>query len=223
MDSDRWADVDRYIADKLIGEDPALEAALEANRTAGLPPIDVSPPQGKMLNLLARSLGAQRILEIGTLGGYSTIWLARALPPGGQVVTLEVVPLHAEVARSNLERAGVADRVEIVVGQAREILEGMIGDGTQPFDLFFIDADKESNADYLRLAMRLGRPGALIVIDNVVREGRVLDPDSRNPMIEGTRRLYEALAATPGVSATAIQTVGLKGWDGFILARVEES
>jgi predicted O-methyltransferase YrrM len=216
-----WADVDRYIADKLLGEDPALEAALVANHAAGLPPIDVSPAQGKMLHLLARSLGARRILEVGTLGGYSTIWLARALPPGGQVVTLEVLPHHAEVAQANLEQAGVADRVDIRVGQARGLIEQMVADKVEPFDLFFIDADKESNADYLRLAIQLSHPGSIIIIDNVVRDGGVLDPDSKDPMIQGTRRLYDALAQTPQVSATAIQTVGLKGWDGFVLARVE--
>jgi predicted O-methyltransferase YrrM len=218
-----WAEVDHYIADKLIGEDPALDAALAANKAAGLPPIDVSPPQGKMLHLLVRLTNTRRIVEVGTLGGYSTIWMARALPPGGRLVTLEIDPRTAGVARSNIERAGVADRVEIVVAPARDTLERMIADGAEPFDLFFIDADKESNADYLRLAVRLARPGALIIVDNVVRDGRVIDPDSGNSMVEGTRRLYDALAATPGVSATAIQTVGLKGWDGFILARVDDS
>jgi predicted O-methyltransferase YrrM len=216
-----WAEVDRYIADTLLGEDPALEAALAANHAAGLPPIDVSPAQGKLLHLLARSVGARRILEVGTLGGYSTIWLARALPPGGRVITLELLPHHAEVAQANLERAGLADRVDIRVGQARALIEAMIADEVEPFDLFFIDADKQSNADYLRLAIQLSHPGSLIIIDNVVRDGGILDPDSADPMIQGTRRLYDALAATPQVSATAIQTVGLKGWDGFILARVE--
>ena len=218
-----WAEVDHYIADKLIGEDAALHAALAANKAAGLPPIDVSPPQGKMLHLLVRLTNTRRIVEVGTLGGYSTIWMARALPPGGRLVTLEIDPRTAEVARSNIERAGVADRVEIVVAPARDTLEQMIADDPEPFDLFFIDADKESNADYLRLAIRLARPGALIIVDNVVRDGRVVDPDSGNSMVEGTRRLYDALAATRGVSATAIQTVGLKGWDGFILARVDDS
>jgi predicted O-methyltransferase YrrM len=218
-----WADVDHYIADKLLGADPALEAALAANHAAGLPPIDVSPAQGKMLHLLARSVRAKRILEVGTLGGYSTIWLARALPPGGQVVTLELLPRHAEVAKANLERAGVADRVDIRVGQARGLIEAMVADKAEPFDLFFIDADKESNADYLRLAIQLSHPGSVIIIDNVVRDGGILDPDSADPMIQGTRRLYDALAATPQVSATAIQTVGLKKWDGFVLAVVNES
>lgn len=183
-----WADVDHYIADKLLGDDPALEAALAANHAAGLPAIDVSPAQGKMLQLLARSIGARRILEVGTLGGYSTIWLARALPAGGRVVTLELLPHHAEVAQANLEQAGVADRVEIRVGKARA----------------------------------LSHPGSVIIVDNVVREGGILDPDSADPMIQGTRRLYDALAATPQVSATAIQTVGLKKWDGFVLAVVNE-
>lgn len=217
-----WADVDHYIADKLLGDDPALEAALAANHAAGLPAIDVSPAQGKMLHLLARSIGARRILEVGTLGGYSTIWLARALPAGGRVVTLELLPHHAEVAQANLEQAGVADRVEIRVGKARALIEQMIAEGAEPFDLFFIDADKESNADYLRLAIQLSHPGSVIIVDNVVREGGILDPDSADPMIQGTRRLYDALAATPQVSATAIQTVGLKKWDGFVLAVVNE-
>jgi predicted O-methyltransferase YrrM len=217
-----WAGVDHYIADKLLGDDPALEAALAANHAAGLPAIDVSPAQGKMLNLLARSIGARRILEVGTLGGYSTIWLARALPTGGRVVTLELLPHHAEVAQANLEQAGVADRVEIRVGKARALIERMIAEGAEPFDLFFIDADKESNADYLRLAIQLSHPGSMIIVDNVVREGGILDPDSADPMIQGTRRLYDVLAATPQVSATAIQTVGLKQWDGFVLAVVNE-
>jgi len=222
MADDRWAEVDHYIADKLLGEDPALDAALAANKAGGLPPIDVSPAQGKMLNLFARMMGARRILEVGTLGGYSTIWLARALPSGGRVVSLEVVPHHAEVAQANLDRAGVADRVDIIVGPARDTLEAMVADGADPFDMFFIDADKQSNADYVRLAVSLGRPGALIVVDNVVRDGGVIDANNRDPMIEGTRRLYDALADMPGVSATAVQTVGLKQWDGFILALIDE-
>ncbi len=217
-----WHEVDDYIGDTLIGDDPALDSALSANREAGLPAIDVSPAQGKMLHLLARMIGARRILEVGTLGGYSTIWLARALAPGGRVTTLEIDPNHGRVAAANLERAGVADRVDIVIGPALESLERMAADGQEPFDFVFIDADKQSNADYFRLAVKLSRPGAAIVVDNVVREGRVVDPASSDPMVVGTRRLFDTVAATPGVTVTAIQTVGLKKWDGFVLAMVGE-
>lgn len=222
MDIDRWSLVDGYIADKLIGGDPALESALAANCAAGLPAIDVSPAQGKMLHLLARLQGARRILEVGTLGGYSTIWLARALSPDGQLVSLELDPGHAEIARANLERAGVGDRVDVRVGQARILLKGMVDEGAEPFDLFFIDADKESSVDYLSYSLQLSRPGSLIIVDNVVREGRIVDPASDNPMVQGIRRLYDAIETTPGLSATAIQTVGAKGWDGFLMLLVGE-
>lgn len=218
-----WAEVDRYIEEKLLGDDPALADALAANRAAGLPAIDVSPPQGKMLHLLARMAGARRILEIGTLGGYSTIWLARALPADGRLVTLEIDPHHAEVARGNLTRACVADRVDILVGPARETLERLIADGTEPFDLVFLDADKPGNAVYLRLSIRLSRPGTVIVVDNVVRKGEVANPESGDLNVQGSRRLFDALAATPRLSATAIQTVGSKKWDGFALAVVGEA
>jgi predicted O-methyltransferase YrrM len=215
-----WAEVDDYIAGKLIGADPALDGALAANREAGLPAIDVSPPQGKMLHLLARIVGARRILEIGTLGGYSTIWLARALPADGRLVTLEIDPHHAGVAGANLARAGLADRVAIVVGPARRSLERMIGEGAEQFDFVFIDADKPGNPDYLRLALDLSHPGTIIVCDNVVREGAVADPANADPNVVGTRRLFDALAAEPRLDATAIQTVGSKKWDGFVLAVV---
>jgi predicted O-methyltransferase YrrM len=218
-----WAEVDHYIAGRLIDEDPALDAALSANKAAGLPPIDVSPALGKLLHLLAKMVGARRILEIGTLGGYSTIWLARALVPGGRVTTLEIDPHHARVAASNLAQAGVADRVDIMIGPALETLQRLVAEAVEPFDFVFMDADKQSNADYLRLAVKLARPGTAIVCDNVVREGRVVDADSRDAAVQGTRRLFDAAAAIPGLTATAIQTVGVKKWDGFVLALVEDA
>jgi predicted O-methyltransferase YrrM len=213
---ERWRAVDDFITEMLVGPDPALDAALAANRAAGLPPIDVSPAQGKLLHLLARAIGARRILEIGTLGGYSTIWLGRALGPDGRVVTLEREPRHAAVAAENLARAGLAEQVDIVVGPALETLPNLDG----PFDLVFVDADKPSNAAYLAAAVRLSRPGALIVVDNVVRDGRVADPTDDDPAVVGSRRLTEALAAEPRLSATELQTVGSKGYDGFALALV---
>jgi predicted O-methyltransferase YrrM len=213
---ERWRAVDDFITGMLVGPDPALDAALAANRAAGLPPIDVSPTQGKLLHLLARAIGARRVLEIGTLGGYSTIWLGRALGPDGRVVTLEREPRHAAVAAENLARAGLAEQVDIVVGPALETLPNLDG----PFDLVFVDADKPSNAAYLAAAVRLSRPGALIVVDNVVRDGRVADPTDDDPAVVGSRRLTEALAAEPRLSATELQTVGSKGYDGFALALV---
>lgn len=211
-----WAAVDEYIAGHLLGEDAALAAALDANEAAGLPAIDVSAAQGKMLYLLARMCGAARILEVGTLGGYSTIQLARAAGDGGRVVTLEIDSRHAEVARGNLDRAGVGERVDILVGPAIETLAALDG----PFDFVFIDADKQNNAAYLREALRLSRPGTTIVVDNVIREGAVLNADNDDDRITGTRALFEAAAAEPRLSATAVQTVGAKKWDGFLLAVV---
>ena len=216
--SDSWRAVDAYIAGKLLGDDDALAAALANNEANGLPPIDVSAAQGKMLFLLAQIAGARRILEIGTLGGYSTIWLARALSEGGELVTLEIEEAHARVARANLDRAGVSDRVDIRVGPASDSLAAMTG--AAPFDFVFIDADKQGNAHYVAEAIRLGRSGTTIVIDNVVREGGVLDPDSGDPRIDGTRALFDMLNADARIDATAVQTVGVKKWDGFILARV---
>lgn len=216
----KWPAVDDYIAGHLLGDDPGLDAALAANAVAGLPAIDVSATQGKMLYLLALGMGARRILEVGTLGGYSTIWLARALPEGGRLVTLELEPHHAGVARANLERAGVADRTEVRVGPASETLDRMIADGEALFDFVFVDADKESYPDYFRAALRLSRPGAMLVFDNVVREGGILDPNHPDPRVQGTRALFEAMATEPCISATAIQTVGAKKWDGFALAVV---
>ena len=213
-----WQAVDDYIAGKLLGDDEALAAALAHNATEGLPPIDVSAAQGKMLFLLAQMAGAKRILEVGTLGGYSTIWLARALPAGGALVTLELEAHHAAVARANLERAGVADKVDIRVGPAADSLAAMAPGA--PFDFVFIDADKQNNALYVDEAIRLGRSGTTIVVDNVVREGGVLDANSGDERIAGTRTLFDRLSADPRLDATAIQTVGAKGWDGFVLARV---
>jgi predicted O-methyltransferase YrrM len=211
-------DVDRWLEALLAPPDPALEAALEASAAAGLPAHDVSPLQGALLHVLARAIGARAILELGTLGGYSTIWLARALPAGGRLVTLESEPAYAEVARANLDRAGPAAEVELRVGPALETLPQLEG----PFDLIFLDADKQSSADYLRAALTLSRPGTVIVADNVVRGGAILDADSDDPRVQGVRRFYELLAAEPSLRATALQTVGTKGWDGFALAVVSE-
>ena len=212
----RWIAVDRYIMDALIPSDPVLDAALEASAAAGLPPIQVSPAQGKFLHLLARVQGARTILEIGTLGGYSTIWLARALPPGGRLITLEADPHHAGVACANIAYAGLADVVELRQGRALETLPELAG----PFDFIFIDADKPSNADYFTWALKLSRPGSLIVVDNVIRDGAVIDAASTDPDVQGVRRLNELLAAEQRVSATTIQTVGSKGYDGFTMALV---
>lgn len=213
-----WQAVDDYIAAKLLGDDDVLAATLANNAAHGLPPIDVSAAQGKMLFLLAQIAGAKRILEIGTLGGYSTIWLARALPDDGRLVTLELEPHHAAVARANLERAGVLTKVNIRVGPAVDSLAAMTDDA--PFDFVFIDADKQSNSHYVREAIRLGRTGTTIVVDNVVREGGVLEVDSDDEKIVGTRALFDMLSAEPRLDATAVQTVGAKKWDGFVLARV---
>jgi predicted O-methyltransferase YrrM len=211
-----WENVDRYISETLVQPDDALAAALEASDAAGLPPISVSPAHGKLLWLLARTLGAKRILEIGTLGGYSTIWLARGLAPGGRLVTLEALEKHAAVARKNLARAGLADCVEVRIGKALDTLPQLVG----PFDLAFIDADKQNNPEYFRWALKLSRPGSLLVVDNVVRDGAVIDARSRDAAVQGVRRLYELIAAEPRVSATAVQTVGVKGYDGFAIALV---
>jgi predicted O-methyltransferase YrrM len=220
MPEDQWTVVDHYISDCLALSDPALDAALAANAVAGLPSIDVSPSQGKLLQLLAQLRGARRILEIGTLGGYSTICLARALPEGGRLVTLEVDAKHAEVARSNVARAGFANVVEIRVGPALETLARMQEEGAEPFDLIFIDADKPNNPAYLAWALKLSRRGSLIICDNVVRDGAVADAESTDPGVRGARGLFEMLGAEPRLSATALQTVGIKGYDGFAMALV---
>ena len=211
-----WAEVDTYFGDLFVPRDEKLEAALLANRKAELPAIDVSKLQGKFLELLVRITGAKRILEIGTLGGYSTIWMARALPEGGQIVTLEFNPRHAEVARQNLRNAGVLERVDLRVGRAIENLPALVG--SEPFDLVFIDADKGSNADYLGWALKLGRVGSVIVCDNVVREGAVVEADSDDRDVQGVRRFAAMVAAEPRLSATVLQTVGAKGYDGFAIA-----
>jgi len=220
MNDALWTAVDRYFVDLLVRSDSALDAALSASAAAGLPPINVSPSQGKLLHLLARMQGARNILEIGTLGGYSTIWLARALSAGGRVVTLEADPKHAKIAGANIERAGLTGVVELILGPALESLPRLAAEGRGPFDLIFIDADKPSNPDYFTWALKLSRPGSLIVIDNVVRDGAVIDADSKDASVQGVRRLNEMIASEPRVSATAIQTVGSKGYDGLAIALV---
>ena len=215
-----WADVDRWFESALLGPDPALDEALRRNAAAGLPPIDVSPLQGRLLELLATIGGARRILELGTLGGYSTICLARGAGGQGRVLTLEYAPHHAEVARRNIDAAGVGDRVEIRVGPALDSLDAMIAAGEAAFDLIFVDADKANSALYLERAMRLSRPGTVLLFDNVVREGRVIDPTTGDTALEGIRDMVAAVSGLR-LRATAIQTVGAKGWDGFLLARVE--
>ena len=210
-----WSAVDDYWTTKLHAPDDALDAATADSAAGGLPPIAVTAPMGKFLHLLARAAGARRILEIGTLGGYSTIWLARALPPDGRLITLEYEAKHAEVARRNIERAGLAGRVEVMVGAAMETLPSLKG----PFDFIFIDADKPSNPDYFQCALKLSRPGSVIVVDNVIRSGGVANPKG-DASARGTRRMNEMIAAEPRVMATAVQTVGSKGWDGFCLIRV---
>lgn len=220
MSQELWTNVDRYIGDRLTPRDEVLEAAQQAAADAGLPSISVSPAQGKMLSLYATMTGARRILEIGTLGGYSTLWLGWALPLGGHIVTLEADPKHAEVARANIARAGLADSVEIRVGKALETLPKLAAENPPAFDMFFIDADKASIPEYFQWALKLGRKGSLIVVDNVVRGGKIIDAASADANVQGVRRFYDMLAAEPRVSATAIQTVGSKGYDGFALAVV---
>lgn len=218
--SEVWTAVDDYINSQLAPSDSVLDAARKASAAAGLPDIAVTPSQGKLLHLLARSQNARNILEIGTLGAYSTIWLARALPADGQLITLEFSPKHAEIARANIARAGLSDKVELREGPALETLPELAVEGVAPFDLIFIDADKENNANYFAWALRLSRPGSLIFIDNVIRDGAVADATSTDPMVQGVRRLNELLAKETRVIATTIQTVGSKGYDGFTLALV---
>jgi predicted O-methyltransferase YrrM len=213
-----WTRVDAYLGGLLAPHDAVLDAAIAASTAAGLPEIQVTPTQGKLLHLLAR--GAHRILEVGTLGGYSTIWMARALSPGGRLITLEMDPGHASVARSNFERAGLSAAIELREGKAIELLPRIAAEGLGPFDLSFIDADKAGNADYFDWALRMSRRGSLIVVDNVVRDGSVVDAASTDASVLGTRRLVERVATERRVSATAIQTVGAKGYDGFLLAQV---
>ena len=219
LETDRmWTEVDNYITDCFVPGDDALDAALAASEAAGLPRINVAPNQGKLLMLLARAIGARRILEVGTLGGYSTIWLARGLAPGGRLVTLEANAKFAEVARANIAGAGLAERVEIRLGKALDTLPGLVAEA--PFDLVFIDADKVNNPNYFTWALKLTKRGSLIIIDNVVREGSVLDAKSADASVQGTRRALEMMSTEPRVTATAIQTIGLKGHDGFAIALV---
>jgi predicted O-methyltransferase YrrM len=220
MSNETWTAVDRYFTDLLVQADPALEAAMQANEAAGLPNISVSPAMGKLLHLLTRMHKVRSILEIGTLGGYSTIWLARALPADGRLVTLEADPRHAEIARSNIARAGVSHLVDVRLGPAIETLPKLDAEGLAPFDLIFVDADKPSTPEYFGWALQLSRPGSLIIVDNVVRDGAVVDATSRDASVQGMRRFLAMLASEPRVNATAIQTVGSKGYDGFALAIV---
>lgn len=215
MNQEQWTAVDRFFAEAMLAPDPALDAARARSAEACLPPISVSPLQGKLLHVLARAIGARNILELGTLGGYSTIWLARALPSGGRLTTLEIDPKHAEVARRNIARAGLAQVVELRLGPALDILPQLAAEKRGPFDLTFIDADKAGIPDYFGWSLRLSHPGSLIIVDNVVRRGAVTDAGSDDPSVKGVRRFAELVAHEPRVSATAIQTVGSKGWDGF--------
>ena len=225
MSWERWNAVDDYINERLVGDDPAGEAALQASEQAGLPQIALTPAQAKFLYLIARVHGAQSILELGTLGGYSTIWLARALPADGRLITLELNEHYAQVAAANADQAGVAGLIKIRVGPAIDSLRALIDEDAGPFDLVFIDADKQSTPEYFELALQLSRPGTLIVTDNVVLGGALVDPDSEDERAQGMRRFHELLAAdrrgAQRVSATTIQTVGAKGYDGFTLALVE--
>jgi len=217
---EQWTAVDRYLEGQLLPDDPDLARALASTTAAGLPQIQVSPMHGRMLYLFARLLGAFRILEIGTLAGYSTLCMAKALPEGGRVVTLEFDPEHAKVARANFKAAGLAQRIDLRLGRAADTLPVLAAESPAPFDLFFIDADKESNVLYLDWALKLSRPGSLIVVDNVVRDGRVADPACDDAMVQGVRAMFEHVALQPRLEATAVQTVGDKGYDGFALLRV---
>ena len=223
MEAGRFADVDRWMALHLLPADDVLEQVRDAGRTAGLPEIDVSPMMGAFLGVMAHAVGARRILEIGTLAGYSAIWLARALPDGGRLVTIEANPRHAEVARANFARAGLTKRIDLRVGPALSILPGLVdadlASGGQAFDMVFIDADKENNAAYADWAATLLRPGGLMIVDNVVRDGHILHENSSDSKVIGTRSLYAAMRMDTRFEASALQTVGLKGWDGILVAR----
>jgi predicted O-methyltransferase YrrM len=220
MTQELWSKVDDYINETLVPGDPALENAVQKSNEAGLPQIQVSPSQGKLLHLLARTIGVRRILEIGTLGGYSTIWLARALPQDGKLITLEASPKHAEVAKGNIAAAGLAEKVELRLGPALETLPKLAAEKQAPFDFVFIDADKKSMPEYFDWALKLSRKGSLIFSDNVVRSGGIVDAGSADPDIQGVRRFYETLHSEPRVCVTAVQTVGSKGYDGYALALV---
>ena len=221
MSGELWGRVDDYIVDKLVDEDAVLSDALAANAAAGLRPIDVSAAQGKFLHLLVRMSGARRVLEVGTLGGYSTIWMAKALPADGSIVTLEYEPHHADVARRNIERAGLSDRVTVRVGAAADTLSALAAEKPEPFDFVFIDADKPSNTIYLDWAVKLSRPGTVIVLDNVVRDGQLVNSESRDPNVLGSRGAFDLIAANSRLSATALQTVGAKGYDGCAVMIVD--
>ncbi|WDR03152.1 O-methyltransferase [Devosia algicola] len=221
MSAQTWHDVDQYIADRLIADDPVLASVLEANANAGLPAIDVSAAQGKLLHLMVRISGARRILEIGTLGGYSAIWMARALPDHGQLVTMEFEERHAAVAKTNIKNAGLSAKVDIRVGKGADLLPKLASEGGAPFDLIFIDADKPSNPIYLDWALKLSRSGTVIICDNVIREGGVIDATSDDVNVNGARAAFDFFANHSNVTATAIQTVGAKNYDGFAIAIVD--
>lgn len=220
MDKALWTSVERYLTDNLVHPDQHLDDAVKANAQAGLPAIDVTPNEGKLFHLFARMQGARRILEVGTLGGYSTIWFARALPPDGKIVTLEIDPKHAGVAADNIDRAGLTPLVDLRIGPALESLAQLHAENAPPFDLIFLDADKQNNPTYLEWAIRLSRPGTVIIGDNVIRDGSILDANDTDPRVTGTRTFLEKLGSHPRLDATAIQTVGSKGHDGFALAIV---
>jgi predicted O-methyltransferase YrrM len=220
--NDLWTSVDRYLGEQLIGSDAALDNAAATSATAGLPDIAVSPTHGKLLHLLATSIGAKQILEIGTLGGYSTIWLARALPPGGSLITLEADPRHADIARANIGQSGLSRLVQVRVGAALDTLPKLAAEGMGPFDFVFIDADKVNTSAYFTWAMTLARPGALIVIDNVVRDGAIADGSSTDASVQAMRRFFDLVRFDARVDVTAVQTVGVKGYDGFALVRVKD-
>lgn len=220
MSQELWTSVDNYLGDVLVHQDRDLENAVAASDAAGLPSIQVSPPQGKLLEILIEMMAAKNILEVGTLGGYSTIWMARSLPAGGHVVTIEIDPKHANVAQENFNRAGLAEKIDLRTGNAREILPAMVDEGAGPFDFVFIDADKASNPDYFGWALEMSRPGSVIIVDNVIREGKIVDAESEDASVMGVRRLNELMAGNPRISVTALQTVGIKGYDGFSIAIV---
>lgn len=215
-----WTNVDSYFSRALIKSDKALDAATKTNRKSNLPPIDVTPLQGKFLEVMVRATGARRVLEIGTLGGYSTLWLARALPADGMVTTLEIEPRHAAIAQKNIEKAGFTNRVNLRIGPAAKTLAAMVAEPVAPFDFIFIDADKAGYPEYLKWSLKLSHPGTVIIADNVVRDGKVIDPASPDPNIQGVRRFTELLAAEPRLSTTVLQTVGGKGYDGFAIGIV---
>lgn len=222
MSDATWTKVDGYITEKLLEKDPVLERTIQSQEESGLPMINVTAPQGRMLGLLVKISGARKVLELGTLGGYSTTWLARALPDGGKVTSLEINRKHADIAMSNLRNAGVSDRVEIKLGDAMKSMQELIDDGSVPFDVIFVDADKDNLSGYLELSLKLSHPGTVIVVDNVVRNGKIVDPENNEASVAGVRNLMEAVSGLVGIESTVIQTVGEKGYDGFMLIRVND-